>query len=176
VDPWTGEETSGPLLRPLRGLLVADAMPSPAAAPDLVLPPRAGQPMRIAGALSNPRNDGSSVPDRRVAEQSGAVTAVGLTAGAALLVIGERPDLEPWAVREALVEGASRTSGAPALSVAGALAATGRLEQGACRQLMRRVPTKEVSPWPSIKVKTSMDKPMMGEPPASEDEDAKRLR
>ncbi len=176
VDPWTGEETSSPLLRPLRGVVVADALPS-AAAPDLVLPPRPGQqPMRVAGALSNPRNDGSSVPDRRVAEQSGAVTAVGLTAGAALLVTGERPDLEPWAVRDALVTGASRTTGAPALSVAGALAATGRLEQGACRALMRRAPTKEVSPWPSIKVKTSMDQPMMGAPPASEDVDTDRHR
>jgi hypothetical protein len=178
VDPWTGEESDSVLLRPLRGLLVADAMPSAGVSPDLVLPPRAGQqPMRIAGALSNPRNDGSSVPDRRVAEQSGAVTAVGLTAGAALLVTGERPDLEPWAVREALVNGASRTTGAPALSVAGAIAATGKLETGACRALMRREPAKEPSSWPSLKVKTSMDQPMMGAPPASKEEkDAERRR
>jgi hypothetical protein len=176
-DPWSNEESSDVLLRPLRGLVVANATPSREVAPDLVLPPRSGGAMRVPAALSNPRNDGSSVPDRRVAEQSGDVTAVGLTAGAALLVTGERPDLEPWAVREALVNGASRSTGEPALSVAGAIAATGPLETGACRALMRREAPREVSPWPSLKVKTSMDDPLPGAPPASPaPEDAKRRR
>ena len=176
-DPWSGEESSDVLLRPLRGLLVADAQASPSVSPDLVLPPRVAGSLRVAAALSNPRNDASSVPDRRTAEQSGGVTAVGLTAGAALLVSGERPDLEPWAVREALVKGASRTTGEAGLSVAGAIAATGHMENGACRALMRREPTKEVSPWPSLRVKTSLDQPLPGAPPASpEPEDAKRRR
>ncbi len=175
-DPWSGEESSAVLLRPLRGLIVVNATPSTLIAPDLVLPPRPGGPMRVAAALSNPRNDGSSVPDRRIGEQSGSVTAVGLSAGAALLVTGERPDLEPWAVRDALVTGASRTTGEPGLSVAGAIAATGQLENGACRQLMRREPVKEVSPWPSLKVKTSLDDPPPGAPPASKDEGANANR
>ncbi len=176
-DPWSGEESSDALLRPLRGLLVVDAEPSPSVSPDIVLPPRSGGSIRVPAAISNPRNDESSVPDRRTVEQSGSVTAVGLAAGAALLVSGARPDLEPWAVREALVTGASRTTGSPALSVAGAIAATGRLEHGACRALMRREPGTVASPWPSRRIKTSLGQPLPGAPPASpQPEDAQRRR
>jgi hypothetical protein len=164
-DPWSDEESSDAVLRPLRALLVADAAPS--AGVDLVLPARAGGPLGISAATSNPRNDGSSVPDRRSAEYVGSVTAVGQSAGAALLVSGARPDLEPWAVREALVTGASRSAAEPALSVAGAIAVTGRLENGACRALLRREPSREASPWPTIRVKTSLDPAGSESPPAS---------
>ena len=132
---------------------------------------------QISAAVSNPRNDQSSIADRRIAPHSGSLAAVGLTAGAALLVSGSRPDLEPWAVRESLVSGASLSTGVPALSVAGAMAATGRLENGACRALLRREPSREASPWPSIRIKTNADRPLPGAPPASpEPEDTKRGR
>ena len=166
-DPWSDEESSDALLRPLRALLVADVAPSVGVLPDLVLPARAGGPLGISAATSNPRNDGSSVPDRQSASFTGSVTAVGLSAGAALLVSGARPDLEPWAVREALVTGAARSAAEPALSVAGAIAATGRLENGACRALLRREPSKEASPWPKIRIKTSLDPVAPAGPPAS---------
>lgn len=166
-DPWLDEESSDVLLRPLRALVVADVTPSPERAPDLSLPPRAQDSDQISAAVSNPRNDQSSIADRRSAPHPGSLTAVGLTAGAALLVSGSRPDLEPWAVRESLVGGASLTTGVPALSVAGAIAATGRLENGACRALLRREPSREASPWPSIRIKTDADRPLPGAPPAS---------
>jgi hypothetical protein len=57
------------------------------------------------------------------------------------------------------------------------MAATGRLENGACRALLRREPSREASPWPSIRIKTSADRPLPGAPPASpEPEDTKRGR
>ncbi len=167
-DPWSDEESSDTVLRPLRALLVAEAAASPGVLPDLVLPARIAGPLGMSAATSNPRNDGSSVPDRRSATFAGSATAVGLSAGTALLVSGARPDLEPWAVREALVSGAVQSTGEPALSVAGAIAATGRLEGGACRALLRREPTKEASPWPTFRVKSSLDPaPPPGAPPAS---------
>ena len=176
-DPWSDEESSDALLRPLRALLVADVAASPNVLPDLVLPPHAGAPLGISAAISNPRNDESSVADRRSVEQVGSLTAAGLGAGVALLVSGARPDLEPWAVRDALVAGASRSAAGPTLSVAGAIAATGRLETGACRALLRREPSQEASPWPTLRIKTSLDQPPPGAPPASsEPEDAQRRR
>lgn len=176
-DPWLDAESSDVLLRPLRALVVADVAPSAERAPDLSLPQRAQIADQISAAVSNPRNDQSSIADRRVAPHSGSLAAVGLTAGAALLVSGSRPDLEPWAVRESLVSGASLSTGVPALSVAGAMAATGRLENGACRALLRREPSREASPWPSIRIKTNADRPLPGAPPASPaPEDTKRGR
>jgi hypothetical protein len=166
-DPWSDEESSDVLLRPLRALLVTAEAPSTGVLPDLVLPPHTGGRFGISAATSNPHNDGSSVPDRRSVEYTGSVTAVGLSAGAALLVSGARPDLEPWAVREALVTGASRSAAVPALSAAGAIAAIAGLEKGACRALLRREPSKEASPWPKIRVKTSLDPVTPAGPPAS---------
>ncbi len=166
-DPWADEESGDTVLRPLRALLVADVVASPEAAPDLSLPPHTAASDQIRAAISNPRNDQSSVPDRRTAAHEGSLVAVGLTAGAALLVTGSRPDLEPWAVREALVRGASHTTGTAALSVAGAIAATGRLENGICRALLRREPSREASPWPTIRIKSNADRPLPGAPPAS---------
>ena len=176
-DPWTDEDSSAPILRPLRALVVAEVTPTAGTSPDLVLPLRAIVPSGTSAAVSNPRNDGSSVPDRRSAPIVGSATAVGLTAGAAVIVSGAHPDLEPWAVREALVMGAAKSPAGAALSVPGALAATGRLENGgACRAILRREPTPEASPWPTIRVKTNADQPY-GAPPASpEPEDAKRRR
>jgi subtilisin family serine protease len=175
-DPWTDEESGDPILRPLRALVVAEVTPTAGTSPDLVLPQKAIVPGGTHAAVSNPRNDASSVPDRRSAPLVGSAAAVGLTAGAAVIVTAAHPDLEPWAVREALVTGAAK-SPAGALSVPGALAATGRLEQGgACRALLRREPTPEASPWPKIKIKTNADQPY-GAPPASpEPEDAQRRR
>jgi hypothetical protein len=100
-DPWTDTESGDPILRPLRAALVADAASSPATLPDLVLPLVGGRPLEVSAAVSNPRNDGSRVPDRRAAPVDGATAAVGLAAGAAAIVSGARPDLEPWAVRDA---------------------------------------------------------------------------
>jgi hypothetical protein len=143
----------------------------------VVLPLRASAASGISAALSNPRNDGSPGPDRRSANLAGSATAVGLTAGAALIVSGARPDLEPWAVREALVQGATPSPTGPALSVAGAVAATAKLPPGACQRLLRREPTKEASPWPKMKIKTNADRPVPGtEPPASPSEEPSRER
>lgn len=170
-DPWTDERSSSVLLRPLRGLLVAEAQPSPGTAPDLVLPVRAASPHGIPAALSNPRNDASSGPDRRIASVAGSPSAVGLAAGAALIVTGSRPDLEPWAVREAMVAGAAGSPEGPALSVPGALAATAKIPPGACRSLMRRESPKQATPWPKFRVKTNADRPIPGTPPASSSEE-----
>jgi hypothetical protein len=97
----------------------------------------------------------------------GSASAVGLTAGAAVIVSGARPDLEPWAVREALVQGAVSSVAGAMLSVPGAIAATGKLPPGACRTLLRREPTPQASPWPSIRIKSNADQPMPGVPPAN---------
>jgi len=177
-DPWTDEESGDAILRPLRALVVAEVTPSAGTSPDLVLPLRATAPAGTPAAVSNPRNDQSTVPDRRSAPLAGSAAAVGLTAGAAAIVSGAHPDLEPWAVREALVMGAAKSTAGPALSVPGALAATGRLENGgACRALLRREPTPEASPWPKIRIKTNADQSYPGTPPASpEPQDAERRR
>jgi hypothetical protein len=169
-DPWTDTVTGDPILRPLRATVVTAPKGIDAGDPDLVLPLVAGRPLEVSGASSNPRNDGSRVPDRRAATVDGSTAAVGLTAGAAAIVTGARPDLEPWAVRQALVNGAARASNGPALSVPGALAVAGKEEQGACAALLRREPTPEASSWPQIKVRTKASGPLIpGEeqPPAS---------
>jgi len=85
-----------------------------------------------------------------------------------------RPDLEPLAVRQALVQGAVKSATGPALSVPNAIAATGQIEEGICRVLERRDPRREAmpSPWPKVKVKVD-DRPLpSGNPeqaPASRD-------
>ncbi len=175
-DPWTDAQTGSVLLRPLRGLLVAEVAPARGTSPDLVLPARAASPAGIPAALSNPRNDASTGPDRRIAPVAGSAAAVGLAAGAALLVTGSRPDLEPWAVREALISGAAPSPAGPALSVPGALAATAKIPPGACRSLMRRELPKQATPWPKFRVKTNADRPIPGTPPASSSEEPARDR
>ena len=152
-DPWTGAEISSVLLRPLRGTLVAEVSPTPGTDADLVLPEPGGSPLTIDGAVSNPWNDGTAIADKRTARVTGSAGAVGLAAGAAVLVTGTRPDLEPWALRQALVLGALKTPAGAALSLPGALAATGQLEEGLCRSLLRRKETRDASPWPKVKVK-----------------------
>jgi hypothetical protein len=115
------------------------------------------------------------VPDRRAAPVDGPTAAVGLAAGAAAIVSGARPDLEPWAVHQALVKGAARAANGPALSVPGALAVAGKEEAGACRALLRREPTEEASPWPKIRVKAGG--PLVPDektPPASPDKSKQR--
>jgi len=152
-DPWTGQELPSVLLRPLRGTVVAETAASPGTEADLVLPEPRGEKISIEGAVSNPWNDGSTIPDKRVAVVTGSAAAVGLAAGSAVLVTGTRPDLEPWEVRQALVLGAPKLPIGRTLSLPGAIAATGQLEQGMCRTLMRREPTKKASSWPKMKVK-----------------------
>jgi hypothetical protein len=170
-DPWTDTDTGDPILRPLRAMVVTAPKGMDATDPDLVLPLVDGRPLEALGASSNPRNDSTRVPDRRAAAVDGAMAAVGLTAGAAAIVTGARPDLEPWAVREALVGGAAKATNGPALSVPGALAVAGKEEQGACRALLRREPTPEASSWPKIKVRTRADGPLVPDEqkPASQD-------
>jgi hypothetical protein len=173
-DPWTGQDVGSTLLRPLRALVVAEVAPSAGAEADLVLPQPGGSRLAIDGAVSNPWNDGTSIPDKRTAPVTGSAGAVGLAAGAAVLVTGVRPDLEPLAVRQALVQGAVKSATGPALSVPNAIAATGQIEEGICRVLERRDPRREAmpSPWPKVKVKVD-DRPLpSGNPeqaPASRD-------
>jgi len=173
-DPWTGQDVGSTLLRPLRALVVAEVAPSAGAEADLVLPQPGGSRLAIDGAVSNPWNDGTSIPDKRTAPVTGSAGAVGLAAGAAVLVTGVRPDLEPLAVRQALVQGAVKSATGPALSVPNAIAATGQMEEGICRVLERRDPRREAmpSPWPKVKVKVD-DRPLpSGNPeqaPASRD-------
>ncbi|MFI5314774.1 MAG: S8 family serine peptidase [Myxococcota bacterium] len=152
-DPWTGQELSSVLLRPLRGTLVAEVSPTPGTDADLVLPEPGGNRLILDGAVSNPWNDGTTIPDKRTARVTGSAGAVGLAAGAAVLLTGTRPDLEPWAVRQALVLGAVKTPAGATLSLPGALATTGKVEVGICRNLLRRVPSRDASPWPKFKVK-----------------------
>ncbi len=180
-DPWTGQEVSSVLLRPLRATLVAEQAVTPGVDADLVLPEPGGGRLALDGAVSNPWNDGTSIPDKRTAPVTGSLGAVGLAAGAAVLVSGQRPDLEPWAVRQALVLGATRwVTNARTLSLPGALAATGQLEEGICRTLQKRDPARDASPsmWPKVKVKVDPGggSRMPGDPPASPDEDSQRRR
>jgi len=173
-DPWTGEEISSVLLRPLRATLVAEVSASPGTEADLVLPEPGGSRVLLDGAVSNPWNDGTTIPDKRTAPVTGSAGAVGLAAGAAVLVTGSRPDLEPWAVHEALVLGAVKTpAGGRTLSLPGALSATGQLEEGICRGMLKRDPARDASPsaWPKMKVKIdpSGGSRMPGDPPASPD-------
>jgi hypothetical protein len=154
-DPWTGAEVPSVLLRPLRGTLVAEVSATPGTDADLVLPAPGGVRLAIEGAVSNPWNDGTTIPDKRTAPVTGSAGAVGLAAGAAVLVTGTRPDLEPWALHQALVLGAVKTPAGPTLSLPGALAATGQQEEGICRRLLRRNETRDASPWPSLKVKVN---------------------
>ena len=174
-DPWTGEELSSVLLRPLRATLVAELGPTPGTDADLVLPEPGGNRVRLDGAVSNPWNDGTTIPDKRTAPVAGSAGAVGLAAGAAVLVTGSRPDLEPWAVRQALVLGAVKSAtGTRTLSLPGALSATGQLEEGICRVLLTRDPARDASPsmWPKVKVKVDPTggSRMPGDPPASPDQ------
>ena len=168
-DPWTGQELPSVILRPLRATLVAEVAASPGTDADLVLPEPRGEKISIEGAVSNPWNDGSTIPDKRTAVVTGSAAAVGLAAGSAALVTGTRPDLEPWAVRQALVLGAPKLPIGRTLSMPGAIAATGQLEQGICRDLLRREPTKKASPWPKMKVVVDPQHPRPGDapPPAS---------
>ncbi|HTO68651.1 MAG TPA: S8 family serine peptidase [Myxococcota bacterium] len=173
-DPWTGQEVASVLLRPLRALVVAEVAPTPGTDADLVLPQPGGQKLVLEGAVSNPWNDGTSIPDKRTAPVTGSAGAVGLAAGAAVLVTGLRPDLEPYAVQRALVAGAVRSATGPALSVPNAVAATGQMEQGDCRNLERRDPRREAtpSPWPKLKLSVdpdSQNRPGSAPPPASPD-------
>jgi subtilase family protein len=174
-DPWSGQEFSSSLLRPLRATLVAEAAPSAGTEADLVLPEPRGERLRIEGAVSNPWNDGSTIPDKRTAPITGSIGAVGLAAGSAVLVTGTRPDLEPWEVRQALVLGAPKTpAGSRALSLPGAIAATGQMEEGMCRALLRREPTRSVSPWPKVKMKMDSEPSNSSgsRPPASPERNA----
>jgi hypothetical protein len=161
IDPWTGEELPSVLLRPLRATLVTEVAPTPGTDADLVLPEPGGMRLAIDGAVSNPWNDGTTIPDKRTSPVTGSAGAVGLAAGAAVLVTGMRPDIEPWAIRQALVDGAVKMpNGGRALSLPNALSATGRLEEGVCRVLQKRDPTREASPslWPKVKVKLNPEK------------------
>ena len=174
VDPWTGEELPSVLLRPLRATLVAEVAPTPNTDADLILPEPGGVRVAIEGAVSNPWNDGTTIPDKRTAPVTGSAGAVGLAAGAAVLVTGMRPDAEPWQIRQALVDGAVRLpNGGKALSVPNAVAQTGKLEEGICRVQQKRDPSRDAEPsmWPKVKIKVNPEKSKDSgqNPPASPD-------
>lgn len=180
-DPWTGQDVGSVLLRPLRGTLVADVGVTPGVDADLVLPEPGGHRLMLDGAVSNPWNDGTSIPDKRTAPVTGSSGAVGLAAGAAVLVTGQRPDLEPWAVRQALVIGSVKSpTGAATLSLPGALAATGQMEEGLCRTLLERDPSRDASPslWPKVKVRVDPagGSRLPSDSPASPDQGSDRNR
>jgi subtilisin family serine protease len=162
-DVWTGSVRPDFLERPLRALLVAGgAEGSPPALlgpePDLRIPLRSPSgAASIRSAASNPRNDSSPIPDRRTAAFSVPGSAAGLVAGAAALIGALRPDLEPLAVRNALLDSADPEHAAAGLWVPGALEAALRKPRGACEaQLEQRGHQPTIAPplWKRIKVRT----------------------
>lgn len=137
-DAWTGEVRREFLARPPRSTLWVDGLQERAVsvqAPEPELRVRlrsssAATPLR--SAASDPRNDMRPLPDHRSAEFTRPGAAAGLVAGAALLVSARRPDLEPLAVRNALLEGARPHKSDKLLWVPGALGVAERQPRGAC--------------------------------------------
>lgn len=141
LDAWTGRVKPDFFQRALGALTLVEASAGavsskrdlPAAQPDLIVPTRApGKGKGVASAVSNPRNDLTPVPDRRIASRSGAAVAAGMAAGAAALVTARRPDLEPPAIRQALLGGRASAEGPARLRVPEALAHAARDVKGSC--------------------------------------------
>ena len=80
---------------------------------------------RAVAAVSNPRNDQSPLPDRRVAPREGIDVSLGLNAGAAALLLSARPDLAPEDLHPILGE-------SPRLDLERALRQARALPRGRC--------------------------------------------
>jgi len=166
LDLWTGETTEDWFTRTLRALLIADDPAAHAAGthePDLWGPGASGQAHPgFSSAVSNPRNDVSPVPDRRRNEFRGPGMAAGLLAGAVALLVEQRPDLEPYQLREALLTGAEQVEGRPSLRLGPALEAASAQPRGSCDAPRRRLPDRDEarSLWDRVKsVKIKMGGP-----------------
>ncbi len=180
VDLWTGEQHEDFFERPLTATIVAgsvDRRGRPSGEADLVRPdlyaPTGGPGKRggVVAAVSNPRNDASPGPDHRMAPFRGPAAASGVIAGTAALVSGLRPDLEPAAVREALILGATPRADRPVVDVVGALRAAQNHDTGTCHDRIRErtpgaVADDDQGPWwKRIEVDGGVDAP--GLPPTT---------
>ena len=132
-------------------------------APDLVLPPRAGLArMRVGGAREPAQRPvvGTRSPHRRAVRRRprrpDRRRAAGYRLASRPRALGSRNRTERRVAHHR-----------PALHVAGAIAATGEPDRRLPPAFMRREPAQGTAS-PSIKVKTSMDQPMMGAPPRSQ--------
>ncbi len=88
--------------------------------------------------------------------------AAGLLAGAVALLVEQRPDLEPYQLREALLAGAEQVEGRPSLRLGPALEAASDQPRGSCDAPRRRLPEQEEarSFWDQVKrVKIKMAGP-----------------
>lgn len=158
IDGWSGELLPDRADRPLRATLVVGGLdpkgrPLPGALttqPDLFAPAKADAP------VSTPANDGTPAFDVRTAPYTGPAVAAGLTAGVAALVLAARPDLEPDAVRGALLGGAGSKRGHRWLDAAGALREAWQAPAGRCEDLdSRRARVREARRpfWKRLKLK-----------------------
>jgi subtilisin family serine protease len=172
-DAWSGSRLPDFFDRPLRSMIVAGSA-APGGASDFPWPQgRASLARGVRSAVSSPRNDQTPIPDAHTAEFTGPVVATALVAGAAALVRAERPDLEPWAVRGALLDAMEPTAADGSLSLSAALAAAQRLGKGGCPTRAERGEQATKSArrwWERVKVRASVPSLDGAPPPASPDE------
>lgn len=191
LDVWESREIEDFFQRPLAATLLVGALgrngrplaESAGTAPDLRVV--TGRSRRgVEAAVANPGNDREFALDATVALRGGPAVASALVAGTAALLVEVRPDLDPRALRDALLAGTrSGPPGRlnPALAPR-ALAAARALPRGYCDRLgerLRRDYSVEHRPWwQRVRVRTSIDSPIevpgsdpwgSSAPPASED-------
>ena len=144
-DAWTGELQNDYYRRSLRATLLVDALNGDFddANPDLAVLTNQGDSL-VRAAVSTPRNDASPTTDRRTGPFVGPDAAAGLTAGAAALLVGQRPDLEPWVISAALRRGVDPRG---QLSIPAALAAADDEPHGPCEAITLREELKVAEPW-----------------------------
>jgi len=163
-DAWTGEVRPGFFKRPLRSLLLADGFDAPPSSrvgneADLRVRLRSpSQDRAIRSAASDPRNDSTPLLDRRSTAFARPGAAAGLVAGAALLLSARRPDLEPLALRNALLDGARSVQGEPLLWIPGALEAAERRPRGRCVQVEEEEHAQKPW-WERVRVRATMRQP-----------------
>ncbi len=149
VDIWTGERKHDFYRRELRGVVHVGQ--------DLTVPSPGG----FKAAKSSPKNDGTPMPDHRHQIYKAPEVAVGPVAGAAALLVADRPDLEPYAIREVLRSGARDGE----LWLPGAWADLGSHAVGSCGR--RPAPmTADREWWKRVNVRAKMRQPG-GDVPAS---------
>src|SRR5262249_3772302 len=134
---------------------------------DLVLPEPGGARLSIDGAVSNPLNDGTTIPDKRTAPVTGSAGAGGLTPRPAGPVPRGRPGPRAPADPPAPLGGGRRRAQS-------ACGGAGRAEEGIGGVPERRDPGGEAEPprWPKFKVKINPDRggsSGQAPPPASPD-------
>jgi hypothetical protein len=166
-DAWRGEVRSDFFQRPLRGLLMTGEGRGPGAQslgiqPDLLAPLSPSDSGGVTSAVSNPRNDTTPLPDRRTALFPDSTISAGLLAGAAALVTGQRPDLEPLRVRNALLDGARFESGAHRAWIPGALRVLKGRPQGSCSALLQHPGLQRADDkpfWQRVKIHVDLENP-----------------